>query len=206
MDRHDNADTDQDQAKRLRKARCAFVLVLLVALVVGVSVLLSQSKTPLRPSATGMGQQSMPTPDGDRPLPLPLPPEPPAATVPTPLAPPTPGSASTACPVRLDGFCYAVVSLPGEYTQAWRGYSTLSCGDAAEQALLALRDDGWTLQEHGYIDLFGDAWSCIVSRPESGEVLMVTVMPLHKYEPAGQDNPMTVSVVCLVTEGIEELL
>lgn len=206
-------DTEQEQARRLGRARCAFVLLLLVAMAAGAARLLFPGAQPLPPGispaqAGGEGRSAA------GPTAAPTPPsaaDPHATPTPSPpsgaLPPSGPAGAGEAgCPLRLGGFCHTVEALPSAAYQSWRGYSQLSCDQAAEQVLLALRDDGWTLEEHGYLDLYQEAWGCIVSRPGQGEVLMVTVAPLHKYEPSGQGNPMTVGVIRLTASGIEDKL
>jgi hypothetical protein len=119
-------------------------------------------------------------------------PELPVAEIPS--VPALPLSPTHECPVSLSGLCYQVDFTEQQFAQVWTGYSEKSCSEAAEILLLALRDDGWTLEEHGFVDLFGDAWSCVVSRNDSSQVLIITVMPKHKYDPLGSENPMIIRI------------
>ena len=65
------------------------------------------------------------------------------------------------------------------------------------------------LGEAGFVDLYGDAWSCLASRQTTelegeafGEVLTVTIMPRQKYETISTTNPMVVSVVYMTTDSM----
>ena len=107
------------------------------------------------------------------------------------------------CPVALFDYCYQVDYQDSDEYSLWRGMSDVSCGNAAEAVLLSLRDQGWSLDEYGYMDLFGNAWGCIVSNRESGQVLVVTIMPNHKYEQPGEGNPMITSVMYFNAENVE---
>jgi len=125
-------------------------------------------------------------------------PELPVAEIPT--VPALPLSPTHECPVSLSGLCYQVDFTEQQFAQVWIGYSDKSCSEAAEILLLALRDDGWTLEEHGFVDLFGDAWSCVVSRNDSSQVLIITVMPKHKYDPLGPENPMIIRISYMTSD------
>ena len=100
-----------------------------------------------------------------------------------------------ACPIDL-------VSRPGaqatysvdDYTESWQALSNLTCQQAAEEILITFRDSGYLLNRAGYIDLFGEAWSCTVYK-DDGEVLIVTLIPEKKSLPRGPDNQLVIRVV-----------
>ncbi|MCL2631557.1 MAG: hypothetical protein FWD45_00465 [Coriobacteriia bacterium] len=111
------------------------------------------------------------------------------------------------CPIFLGDYCYQVRFGQTEYSQVWEGYSELSLEQSAESVLNDLYAEGWKLESSGFIDLFGDAWSCLVSRQSaSGEyhVLIITIMPRQKYEAISADNPMVIYVVLMSTEFVED--
>ncbi|MCL2150783.1 MAG: hypothetical protein FWH50_00975 [Coriobacteriia bacterium] len=109
------------------------------------------------------------------------------------------------CPLPLADFCYAVDYRESGNRPTWQAFCLLPCEDAAETLLLALRETHvWRLEEQGYLDLFGDAWGCVVSQAD-GQVLVITARLKAKYSPLGSDNPMVIRLVYLSGEQIGDV-
>jgi hypothetical protein len=116
-----------------------------------------------------------------------------------------PGNLNMQCPVSLTEFCFAVQCQSGSPFIVWLGYSDQSLPRVAESILLLLDNDGWTLLENGYLDIFNDAWGCLVSRQVeagAGEVLEVIIMPTFKYEAISQTNPLVVRIIQMTTDSV----
>jgi len=97
-----------------------------------------------------------------------------------------------ASPLDLSAFCQNVGYQQRGSNRCWQAQSDLSCDAAATLILRQLRSAGWQLESAGYLDLFGAAWGCLVSRPENGEVLMISLLQAQQYAPASLENPLIV--------------
>ena len=120
----------------------------------------------------------------------------------TGLPPMSSFNAVSKCPLPLDDYCFDVQFGQTAYSLVWQGFTDLALDSAAWKVLSFLNNDGWRLEDYGYLDLFSDAWGCVVSRQTgdaSGEVLTITIMPLEKYSSVGPANPVTINVVYLST-------
>jgi hypothetical protein len=85
------------------------------------------------------------------------------------------------CPIRLPEPCGTPLYQKGACTESWKAVSSSGCAGSARAMLNELRDNGATLIESGYLDLFGRQWGC-VAQTAAGEVLTVTVASV----PAGK--------------------
>jgi hypothetical protein len=115
------------------------------------------------------------------------------------------------CPLPLADYCGQLSYEATDRSLIWQGETPLTLVQAAEQMLLVLATDGWVLEDSGFVDLYGDAWSCLASRQTVqqetevfGEVLTITIMPRQKYEPISTANPMVISIVYMTTESIKD--
>ncbi|MDR2957225.1 MAG: hypothetical protein LBU61_03455 [Coriobacteriales bacterium] len=211
-------DSDQELQRHNRPKTLVCLILILVALVAGVYTLLSPGLTPQQPlsedapatsanygaydrwpwSTNWPDQKTSPNGSAHAAETPSIPDIPDIATTTAPA--PVPSQQNNQCPIPLAGFCHEVSYNPDQNNSIWQGSSELSCADAAEQVLVLLQNDEWVLEEYGYLDLFGNAWGCVVSKKENGEALVITVMPKHKYEPISSDNPMLTNVLYLTSE------
>jgi hypothetical protein len=81
----------------------------------------------------------------------------------------------------------------GTYVETWRAASDEPCRDLARELLLRLRESGMELVKADYLDLFGEAWGCVLK--EQGEAsLSITLVPEGLLRGRDGSNPLRMTL------------
>jgi hypothetical protein len=82
----------------------------------------------------------------------------------------------------------------GSGIETWKAVSDGSCRDVARDLLLRLRDSGMELVEAGYLDLFGEAWGCVLE--DNGEAsLTIVLIPEEPFRQRGASNLLRMTMI-----------
>ncbi|MDR1013578.1 MAG: hypothetical protein LBL86_01175 [Coriobacteriales bacterium] len=82
----------------------------------------------------------------------------------------------------------------GTYVETWRAVSDGSCREVARELLLRLRESGMELVEADYLDLFGEAWGCVL-RDHGEASLSITLVPERLLRERDGSNPLRMTLV-----------
>jgi hypothetical protein len=82
----------------------------------------------------------------------------------------------------------------GNSIETWEAVSDGSCRDVARDLLLRLRGSGMELVEAGYLDLFGEAWGCVLE--DNGEAsLAIVLIPEEPFRQRGASNLLRMTMI-----------
>ncbi|MDR0350915.1 MAG: hypothetical protein LBH64_05115 [Coriobacteriales bacterium] len=82
----------------------------------------------------------------------------------------------------------------GAQSEAWRAVSDAPCGELARELLLGFRASGMRLVKADYLDLFGEAWGCVLEE-EGRASLVCSLIPERVLRERDDSNLLQVTLV-----------